>query len=86
MRRLYSRCTLPLSLLLLYLTGRLFDYMEWPWFNTWALVHGLFIFALPVCIVVAFMVLFLFRYFYTSRRSEAHQSTVIDHVEKPDAK
>lgn len=37
--------------------GMFFDAMKWPLFNTWAVAHGMFIFALPILISILFLAL-----------------------------
>ena len=59
----------PLGVVLLIPLGMVFDTMNWPLFHTWALIHGSFIFALPLCCLVVFGLLYLLPWFRVRRSS-----------------
>jgi hypothetical protein len=52
---IYLVLSIPLGYVLMCLVAVLFDFMNWPLFNGWAMMHGTFILAWPILTILAFI-------------------------------
>ena len=60
----------PLSFVLVAWVADLFDKNVWPWFHTWGMMHGAILIALPLCLVVAFGLVWLVHVLLTFESKE----------------
>jgi hypothetical protein len=58
---LHGVLTVVFGFVLLGLVADIFDTMNWPMFHSWGMAHGAIIYALPVCLAVAFALLYSVR-------------------------
>jgi hypothetical protein len=52
---LVAGMSIAIGFLLMFPLGALFNAMNWPWFHSWALIHGSLVIAWPILSVVGFL-------------------------------